>query len=68
MIIDSFQKRSVMNMELRHCFSRAKPFPLKRARFCLVFFWFFFSKKPKVFKKARISKFGFKKSDLATLL
>jgi len=33
------------------------------------FFWlFYFQKKPEVFKKARISKSGFKKAKLATLL
>jgi len=52
MVIDSFQKRFVMNT------------PVK-VRFCLDFFDL--QKKPKVFKKARISKSGFKKAKLANL-
>jgi len=62
MVIDSFQKRSVMNMEVRHCFSRAKPFPLKKARFCL--FFCFFSKKATGVQKSQnfkiwVQKFQF---------
>jgi len=55
----------VMNMQLWQCFSRAKLFRLKKARFCLAFFDF--QKNPKAFKNARISKSGFKKAKLATL-
>jgi len=36
MAIDSFQKRFLMNiMQIRQCFSRAKPFQLKKARFLI---------------------------------
>jgi len=62
MVIDSFQKRFVMNMQLRQCFSRAKPFRLKKAKFCLALN----QEKPEVFKKARSSKSGFKKAKFAT--
>jgi len=58
MVIYSFQKRFVMNMQLRHCFSRAKPFRLKKSQIL---------SRPKVLKKARILKSGFKKAKLATL-
>jgi len=51
MVLDSFQRRFVMNMQLRQCFFRSKPFLLKKARFCLAFFDF--QKKPKVFKKSQ---------------
>jgi len=37
MAVDSFEKSFVMNMQLRQCFSREKPFQLKKARFCLAF-------------------------------
>jgi len=69
MVIDSFQKsiisfqRFVMSMQLGQCFSRAKPFRMKKSQK-----FFDLQKKPKVFKKARISKSGFKKAKLATLL
>jgi len=57
-------------MQLRQCFSRAKPFRLKKktekARFFLTFFDF--QKSQKRSKKVRISKSGFKKAKLATLL
>jgi len=66
MVIDSRKKRLVMNMQLRKCFARAKQFRMKKARFSLAFFDF--QKKPKVFKKARISKSGFKNAKLATLV
>jgi len=59
MVIDPRRKRFVMNMQLRQCFARAK------ADFSGVFY---FQKKPKVFKKAGISKSGFKKAKLANLL
>jgi len=48
-----------MNMQLTQCFSRAKPFWLQKPRFRLAFFYF--QKKAKVLKKARISRSGFKK-------
>ena len=70
MVIDSFQKRFLMNMQLRQCISKAKPFRLKKktekARFCLAFFDF--QKCQRCSKKARISEPGFKKAKLATLL
>jgi len=50
-------------------FLQSQGFPTEKnpekARFCLSFSDF--RKKPKVFKKARISKSGFKKAKLATL-
>jgi len=36
-----------MNTQLRQCFGRAKPFRLKKAKFCLSFL---FPKKPMVFQ------------------
>jgi len=57
-----------MNMQLRQCFDRAKPFRLRKARKNQIFFWLFlFPIKAKGVKKARISKSGFKKAKLATL-
>jgi len=51
-------------------FFQSQAFPTgkqpEKARFCLAFFDF--QKKPKVFKKARILKSGFKKATLATLI
>jgi len=41
MVIDSFQKRFVMNMQLRQCFSRAKPFRLKKSQEKPDFVWLF---------------------------
>jgi len=32
MVIDSFQKRFLMNMQLRQCISKAKPFRLKKEK------------------------------------
>jgi len=40
LIIESRQKRFVMNLQLRQCFTKAKPFQLKKARFCLALFYF----------------------------
>jgi len=37
MVIDYHEKRFVMNRQLRQCFTRAKLFRLKKARFCLAF-------------------------------
>jgi len=63
MVIDSRQKRLVMNMHLRQCFSRAKPFRLKKVKKKKPdFYWYFWFS-----KKAWISKFGFKNAKLATL-
>jgi len=45
--------------------ARAKPIRLKKPDFSG---FFYFRKKPKVFKKARMSKSGFQKGKLATLL
>jgi len=51
-------------------FFQSQAFPTEKksenARFYLAFFDF--QKEPKAFKKARISKSGFKKAKLATLL
>jgi len=44
-----FSEEILMNMQLRQCFSRAKPFQLEKNIFCLDFFDF--QKKPKVLKK-----------------
>jgi len=59
-----------MNMQLKQCFSKSKPLLLKKSQkkpdFVCIFFNF--PKKPKVFKKARISKSGLKKAKLATLV
>jgi len=51
-----------MNMQLRECFSRSKPFRLKKNRFCLAFFDF--QKKPKVFKKSQNLKIWLQKSHI----
>ena len=70
MVINSFQKRFVINMQLRQCFSRAKPFQLKTSQNEPDFVRLFFSSKKArgVQKKAsRIWKSGFKKAKLATL-
>jgi len=32
MVIDSFQKKLLMNMQLRKCFCKAKPFRLKKSQ------------------------------------
>jgi len=69
MVIDPRRKRFVMNMQPRQCFARAKPTRLKISQKKPDFSDFFISKKSQgVQKKARISKFGFKKAKLATLL
>jgi len=69
MVIDSFQKRFVMNAQIRKCFFQSQVLPTEKMpekdRFCLPFFDL--QKNPKVFKKARISKSGFKKAKLTTL-
>jgi len=54
-------------MQLRQCFARAKPTTENRPEKAR-FFWLFFPKKPKVLKKNRISKSGFKTGKLATVL
>jgi len=65
MVIDSFQKRSIMNMQLRQCFPETSFSDWKKARFCLAFF---ISKTSQMCsKKARISKSGFTKAELATV-
>jgi len=70
MVIDFFQKRFVINTQLRQCFSRVKSCRLKKSQKRPDFVWLFFAskKKPKVLKKARISKSDFKKAKLSTLL
>jgi len=68
-VIDSHQKRFVMNMQLKQGSNNAKPFRLKNSQKKPYFVWHFliYKKKPKVLKKARISKCGYKKNKLATL-
>ena len=61
-VIDSRQKRFVMNMHLRKCFTL---FRLKKPDFVWLFFGF--HKKPKALKKSRISKSDFKKAKFVTL-
>jgi len=68
MVIDLLRKRFEMNMQLRQCFARAKPIRLKISLKKARFFCFFIPKKSKVFKKARISKSGFEKAKLTTML
>jgi len=53
MVIDSFQKRFVMYMQLWQCFSRAKPFRQKKSQ-----------KKRKVFKKRQNFKIWLQKSQI----
>ena len=67
--MDSFQKRFLMDMQLRQCVSRSKPFRLKKSQKKSDFVWLFFisKKSQRCSKKARISKYGFKKAKLATL-
>jgi len=69
MVIDSFHKSFVMNMQLRQCFSRDKPFRLQKSLILPVFF-FISTKSQRCSKKTRISKSGFKdkKSKMATLV
>jgi len=52
-------------MQLRQCFASAKPFRQKKSQILSGFLRF--PKKPKALKKGRISKYGFKKAELATL-
>jgi len=40
MVIDTFQKRFVMNMQLKQCFSRTKPFRLEKRQILSSFSWF----------------------------
>jgi len=68
MVIDPRRKRFVMNMQLTQRFARAKLIRLKISQKKPDFPTFLFPKKPKVSKKVRISKYGFKKAKLATLL
>jgi len=68
MVKNPRHKRSVMNMQLRQCFARAKPIRLKISKKNTDFSGFFISKKSqKCSKKSRISKSGFKKAKLVTL-
>jgi len=66
MVIDCLQRRFVMNMQLRQCFSRSKPVRLKKkpekARFCLAFFDF--QKKSKMIKQGQNFKIWFQKSQI----
>jgi len=41
MVIDSRQKRFVMNIQLRECFARAKPLRLKKSQKKSNFVWLF---------------------------
>jgi len=67
MVIDSHQKRFVINMQLRQCLARAKPFRLKKIKKRILTGIFDFQKNPSASKKSWISKFGFKNVKLATL-
>ena len=62
MVIESFQKRFVMNMQLGQCFSRAKPFWTEKSQVLSGFFDF--QKKPKAFKKSQNFKIWLKKSQI----
>jgi len=69
MVIDPRRKRFAMNMQLRQCFARAKLIRLKISQKKPDFSGFsYFQKSQRCSKKARISKSGFKKAKLATLL
>jgi len=58
-----------MNMQLRQCFARAKPIRLKLSEIKPDFSDLLFPNKAKGLQKNnRISKSGFKKAKLATLL
>jgi len=68
MVIDSRQKRFVMNMQLRQGLARAKHFRLKKIKKSQIFTSIFDFQKSQVRQKKRlISKFGFKNAKLATL-
>jgi len=64
--MDSRWERFAMNMQLRQCFARVKLFRLKKIEVLSGFFDF--QNKPSALNKSRISKYGLKKSKLATLL
>jgi len=67
--MDPRRKRFVMDMQLRQCFARAKPIRLKISRKKPDFSVFLISiKSQRCSKSAIISKSGFKKAYLATLL
>jgi len=70
MVIDCFQKRFIMNVQLRLCFSRAKPFRVKKSQKRPDFVWLFLiSKKSNgCSKKARNFKIWLQKTTLATLI
>jgi len=69
MVIDPSRKRFAINMQLTQCFARAKPIRLKTSQKKPDFSGiFYFQKSQRSSKNARISKSGFKKSKLATLL
>ena len=51
-----------MNMQLRQCFSRAKPFRLKKIQILSGIFWI--PKKPKVFEKSQKFKIWLQKSQI----
>jgi len=51
MAIDSLQKRFIVNMQLKQCFARAKPFPTEKMTDKM---WLFlFSKKAKWFEQSQ---------------
>ena len=52
MVIDSHQKRFVLNLQLRQCFARAKPFTLKKNKNPDFYWYFLFSQKAKCVKKS----------------
>ena len=53
MVIDSCQKRFILNLQLRQCFARAKPFTLKKNKKPDFYWYFLFNhKKPSASKKA----------------
>jgi len=67
MVIDSRQKSFVMNMHLRQCSARVKPFRLKKSQILSGFFWF--PKKNNCVTKIQLfSKSDFQKAKLATLI
>ena len=59
MVTDSRQKILVVNMQIRQCFARAKPFKLKKRQILSGFFYF--QEKPKAFKKRQNFKIWLEK-------
>ena len=68
MVIDCFQKRFVIYMQLRQCFSRAKPFRLQQSQKNLILSVFLlFSKKAKGVQKRQNFNIWFQKSQIGNL-